>query len=141
MDDVVEQAKRLGALLAAHGRTKALREATAQVTTDAEAKRLEQDYAHAAEEMREREMAGAPIEPELKRRIVELGERIRRSPPLQRLLRANAEFGEMMDAVQDEISHAVGEALAPADEGGEGARHEGPGPEPEPPKKSILWTP
>ena len=142
MDEVVEQAKRLAALVAADPRTKALRDATKEVTGDPEAKALEEEYASAAEEMRELEMARAPIEPELKRRMVDLGDRIRRSPPLQRLLRANAAFGDMMDAVQHELSDAVGQALtgdgAPSPAEGGGAPE---GKEPEPPRSSVLWTP
>ena len=143
MNDVIEQAKRLAQMLAGHERTVALREATVLVTGDAEAKKLEEDYAAAAEEVREREIAGAPIEPEHKRRVVELGERIRRSPPLQKLLRANAAFGEMMDLVQQEISAAVGEALTGegAPEGGAGGGAAPEKREPEPPKSSVLWTP
>jgi len=142
MDDVVEQAKKLAALVAGDPRTKALRDATKEVTGDPEAKALEEEYASAAEEMRELEMARAPIEPELKRRVMDLGERIRRSPALQRLLRANAAFGDMMDAVQHELSTAVGEALtgeSAASAGDGGGAPEGR--EPEPPRSSVLWTP
>jgi cell fate (sporulation/competence/biofilm development) regulator YlbF (YheA/YmcA/DUF963 family) len=155
MDDLVAQAKRLAEMLAGHERTKALREASAAVTEDADAKKLEEEYAHAASEMAELEASGSPIEPDVKRRMAALGERIRRSPLLQRLLQANADFADMMDGVQHEISDAVGRALAPdPDVAGEhvhgpGCAHDAPRgreeprrPE-EPGAKSgpILWTP
>ena len=153
MDDVVAQAKRLAEMLAEHERTKALREASAAVTADPDAKRLEEEYAHAAAEMQELEATGSPIEPDVKRRMAALGERIRRSVLLQRLLQANADFADMMDGVQHEISDAVGRALAPdpseAHEHGPGCAHEGaqghaaPPREEPPAQKSgpILWTP
>jgi cell fate (sporulation/competence/biofilm development) regulator YlbF (YheA/YmcA/DUF963 family) len=153
MDDVVAQAKKLAEMLAEHERTKALREASAAVTADPDATRLEQEYAHAAAEMQELEATGAPIEPDVKRRMAALGERIRRSPLLQRLLQANADFADMMDAVQHEISDAVGRALAPdpsaAHVHGPGCAHEpapgaSKGAREEPPAERsgpILWTP
>jgi cell fate (sporulation/competence/biofilm development) regulator YlbF (YheA/YmcA/DUF963 family) len=155
MDDVVAQAKKLAELLAEHERTKALREASKAVTGDPEAKKLEEEYAHAAAEMQELEATGSPIEPDVKRRMASLGERIRRSVLLQRLLQANADFADMMDGVQHEISDAVGRALAPDPAvGGDGGHVHGPGcahdapkgregPEEPPAAKSgpILWTP
>ena len=69
MDDVVSIAQKLSDLLASDPRTKALREASAAVTSDAEAKTLEEEYAHAAAELRDIEMSGSPIEPEMKRRF------------------------------------------------------------------------
>ena len=131
MDEILAQAKRLADLLAASERTKALRAASAAVTADAEAKQLEEEYAHAAAELRELEEMGAPIEPETKRRMAALGDRIRRSALLQQLLQANAEFADMMDSVQHAISDAVGQALAPDSEA----------PPPEKPSGPVLWTP
>ena len=159
MDDVVELAKKLAETLAGHERTKALREASAAVTADPDAKKLEEEYSHAAAEMQELQAAGAPIEPDLKRRMVALGERIRRSVLLQRLLQANADFADMMDGVQHEISDAVGRALAPDPSAADGGHVHGPGcahgdaakgareagePREEPPAERsgpILWTP
>ena len=158
MDDVVAQAKKLAEMLAGHERTKALREASAAVTADPDAKKLEEEYAHAAAEMQDLQASGSPFEPDVKRRMAALGERIRRSTLLQRLLQANADFADMMDGVQHEISDAVGRALAP-DPGEVGEHVHGPGcahgtsqsappgaprgREDPPAEKSgpILWTP
>ena len=135
MEDVLSLAKKLADLLAADERTKALRAASAAVTADADAKKLEEEYAHAAAELRELEMAGAPIEPDVKRRMASLGERIRRSTLLQGLLQANSEFADMMDGVQQAISDAVGQALSPDPASGEVP------PPPEKPSGPVLWTP
>src|SRR5438034_10860463 len=107
MDDVVEQARKLAETLAGHERTKALREASAAVTADPDAKRLEEEYAHAAAEMQELEATGSPIEPDVKRRMAALGERIRRSTLLPRLLQANADFADMLDGAPPETSDAA----------------------------------
>ncbi len=144
MDDILEDAKRLGGRLAAHARTKALKEATAAVEGDPAAKTLEEDYARATAELHALEEENRPIEPEMKRKIVDLQSRIRRSDVLQRLLRAHADFAEMMDAVQRTIGGLVDQALV-GDGGGEGPAPEAgggePPPEPEPGKGRILWTP
>ncbi len=119
MDDPIDLAKRLGELLSAHPRTKALRDATAAVEGDPEARRLQEEYARAAEEMHDLEHEGKPIEPERKRRLATLGDQVRRSAALQRLLKAHADFAELMDGVQRAIGEAVDAALGGHDGGGE----------------------
>ncbi len=121
MDDPIDLAKRLGDLLAAHPRTKALRDATAAVEADPEARRLQEEYARAAEEMHDLEHEGKPIEPERKRLLVTLGDQVRRSAALQRLLKAHADFAELMDGVQRAIGEAVDAALAHDGGGGQGS--------------------
>lgn len=123
-DDVIDDAERLGERIAAHARTRALQEASAAVEGDREARSLQEQYAHAVEDVHRNEAAGRPIEPEQKRRVLALGESIRRSEPLQRLLKAHADFAEMMDGVQRAISSAVDQALG--GHGGDDHEH-GPG--------------
>jgi cell fate (sporulation/competence/biofilm development) regulator YlbF (YheA/YmcA/DUF963 family) len=125
-DDVIEDAARLGERLASHPRTAALKAASAEVHADADASRLQEDYSHALEDLREREAEGLPIEPEHKRRLASLGEEIRRSAPLQRLLKAHADFAEMMDGVQRAISGAVDGALG-MEPGSDDEHEHGPG--------------
>jgi cell fate (sporulation/competence/biofilm development) regulator YlbF (YheA/YmcA/DUF963 family) len=110
-DDVIDDARRLGERLAGHARTKALQKASEAVGADPDARRLQEEYAHALDAMHHAEAEGRPIEPEQKRAVATLGEQIRRSPPLQRLLRAHADFAQMMDGVQRAISGAVDAAL------------------------------
>jgi cell fate (sporulation/competence/biofilm development) regulator YlbF (YheA/YmcA/DUF963 family) len=130
MDDPGDLAKRLGAAISADARTKALREATAAVQADPAARLLQEEYATAIEELHELEEHGRPIEPDRKRKVAALADSVRRSPTLQRLLKAHAEFAEMMDGVQHAIGAAVESAL-----GGDG----GGGSEPEEPR--LLVTP
>jgi cell fate (sporulation/competence/biofilm development) regulator YlbF (YheA/YmcA/DUF963 family) len=127
-DDVIEEAARLGARIAGHARTEALKDASAAVQSDPAARRLQEDYARELEDLRDREAGGRPVEPEQKRRLASLGEDIRRSAPLQRLLKAHADFAEMMDGVQRAISGAVDGALGMAGDDADEDDHEhGPG--------------
>ncbi len=125
MDDAMELAGRLGSLLADHPRTKALRTATAAVEADAEARRLQEEYAHAAETLHGLEHEGRPVEPEQKRLVATLADRVRRCAPLQRLLKAHADFAELMEGVQRAIGGAVDDALGHGD-GGEPAAPQSP---------------
>jgi cell fate (sporulation/competence/biofilm development) regulator YlbF (YheA/YmcA/DUF963 family) len=154
MNDVTDLVEKLAAAIVENHRTKAFREATAAVEADPDARQLQEEYAAAVGEVREREHNGQPVEPEQKRTLAALGERIRKSPLLQKFLRANLEFNEMMDAVQHTLGAAIEGALFPdahAGHGhapGESCGHdhgEGGGPDAdEPPAKDkgpILWTP
>ena len=158
MDEVIALVEKLAATIVANPRTKAFREATVAVEADPAARQLQEEYAAAVGEVREREHNGQPVEPEHKRALAALGERIRKSPLLQTFLRANLEFNEMMDAVQHTLGGAIEGALFPDAHAGhdhgpgescgaDGHDHggEGHGPEAgEPPAKDkgpILWTP
>jgi cell fate (sporulation/competence/biofilm development) regulator YlbF (YheA/YmcA/DUF963 family) len=158
MDDVIALVEKLAATIVANPRTKAFREATVAVEADADARKLQEEYAAAIGEVRELEATGQAIEPEQKRTLAALGERIRKSPLLQKFLRANMEFNEMMDAVQHTLGGAIEGALFPdAHAGhnhapGESCGHDhghadghGHGGEAEEPpakdKGPILWTP
>ena len=145
MDEVLEQAQKLAGLLASHERTKAFHDAAAAVQADPEASRIQEAYATALEEVHRREAAGQPIEPEQKRAVMAAQDQVRRSAVLMRMLKAHAEYVELMDAVQAILSGATqGEG---EHEHGPGCDHDhGPSGEPEkreeePPQKSVLWTP
>lgn len=151
MDDVIELAKRLAHLLANHERTIAFRTAASAVEADPEASRVQREYAEAVETVREREVAGRPIEPEQKRALLAATDGVRKSPKLISMLEAHAAFSEMMEAVQTILSglgSPDGEAGAHDHDHGHGHEHgheHGHGhehkPDPEPPSKSVLWTP
>jgi cell fate (sporulation/competence/biofilm development) regulator YlbF (YheA/YmcA/DUF963 family) len=153
MDDVIEHAKKLAEALAANERTKAFHAAAAAVEADPVASRLQETYATAVQAVHEREAAGQPIEPEHKRAFAQAADAVRRSPILLRMLKAHAEYAEMMDAVQSILAGATGEEgpddheHGPGcdhghDEGHEGHSHGAPAKrDEEPPPKSVLWTP
>ena len=154
MDDIIALAEQLAAKIVANERTSAFRDATVALEADDPARALQEEYSVAIEEIRGLEAAGKPVEPQAKRNIQALADRIRKSPILQRFLRANAEFSEMMEAVQQTLGGTIDAALFP-DAGHDHAGHNhGPGescgagpasvsPKEEEPKAKgpILWTP
>lgn len=152
MEDIIALAEQLAAKIVANERTKAFREATVALEADEPARALQEEYTVAIEEIRGNEAAGKPVEPDAKRRIAALADRIRKSPVLQTFLRANVEFNQMMDAVQQTLGGTIDAALFPDAGGHEGHNHppgescghdHGAAAE-EPPAKDkgpILWTP
>jgi len=149
MEDVIAQVEKLAATIIAHERTKAFRDATVALEADAPARKLQEEYTVAIEDVRRREAAGQPIEPDAKRTLAAMADRIRKSPVLQRFLRANMEFSELMDAVQHTLGGAIDAVLFPEAADAHAGHHHAPGEscggdEPEPPAKDkgpILWTP
>lgn len=159
MDDVIDLAKKLADLLAQHERTRGFREAVAAVEADPAASGLQRQYAQAIEAVREAEVAGRPVEPEQKRAVMAAAEAVRRSDKLVAMLQAHQAYAEMMETVQailsgmasDDGGHEHGPGCDHDPTGGHGhagghGHGDGPGhaggrDEPEPPQKSILWTP
>ncbi len=114
MDPVTVAAQALAAALAADPRTQALRGAQDALKDSPEDERVQQRYHELRQQIAALEEAQRPVEPPLKREVATLGEQVRRSQVLQRLLRAHAEFSGMMDEVSQTISSAVDEAVGPA---------------------------
>jgi|GEM_PF-494930 len=111
MDAILEQAQTLARQVAADPRTQALRAARERLLASPADAELQQRYHQAARQVAELEDRGAPIEPPLKRELAALVEQVRRSPVLQTLLRAHAEFEALMEGVSTTLSTAVDAAL------------------------------
>lgn len=115
MDPTLEKAQALAAALAADPRTAALREAQEALKDSREDTQLQQRYHEVRQQIAALEQAERPVEPPLKREAATLGEQVRRSAVLQRLLRAHAEFSGMMEEVSSTLSAAVDEAVGGAE--------------------------
>jgi cell fate (sporulation/competence/biofilm development) regulator YlbF (YheA/YmcA/DUF963 family) len=146
MDELLAQARRLAEMIAQHPRTLAFHEAIAAVEADPEAQKAQRAYSTAVEEVHRREAEGRPVEPDHKRAINAAAEGVRRSPVLVRLLKAQAEYAEMLDSVQAIL--AGGEEEEPHEHGPGCAHHHeaeptAPKGEAEPPagQGRVLWTP
>ena len=111
MDPVTEKAKELAAAITSDPRTAALREARAALAKDPEAASLQERYHHVVQQIADLERAHQPVEPPLKREAATLGEQVRRSPVLQALLRAHADFTDLMDSVTRTIGEAMDRAI------------------------------
>ena len=105
--DPLEIARQLAAALQADARFVAIKQATGAVHDDPEAKKLEEDYAAAAQVMQSKELAGAAIEPDEKRLELELREKVSANTKIVAFLRAQADFSQLMNGVNEEIQNAL----------------------------------
>lgn len=107
MDEIVKQAEKLGEIIAGHARCKALAEARAAFDKDEAARQLQQDYDAALEALRKKTAAGEPLEPEEKRREAELRSQLASNATLAALVRAQADFHELMATVNQALERAI----------------------------------
>jgi cell fate (sporulation/competence/biofilm development) regulator YlbF (YheA/YmcA/DUF963 family) len=103
MDAILALAKQLGSAIAADERCNALKQAAVAFKADADAQKLEQEYTTAANELRAKEQQGQPIEPEEKRREAELRTQMATNETIRRFVRAQADFRQLMQAVNETI--------------------------------------
>ncbi|MHC4135585.1 MAG: YlbF family regulator [Planctomycetota bacterium] len=107
MEAIVKQAEKLGEAIAGHGRCKALAAAREALAKDEAARQLQEDYDAAAETLQKKKAAGEVLEPEEKRREAELRSRLADSETLAALVRAQADFHELMVAVSKALERAI----------------------------------
>ena len=126
MDDVLELAAKLSHAIARSARFEDLRTAEKAVMSDegAVAKIRERDELLAA--LAEKERKVEPIEPEEKRKLAELDEFVKTNEKLAALSKAQADFQEMLNLVNHQITSALS---TPEDAGPEDAGPEDAGPE------------
>ena len=108
MDDVLELATKLSRAIARSSRFADLRAAEKAVMSDeaAVAKIRERDELIAA--LAEKERKVEPIEPEEKRKLAELDEFVKTNEKLAALSKAQADFQEMLNLVNQRITAALG---------------------------------
>lgn len=116
LNEIVEKAKALGELIARHSRLQAYAAARKAIDADPAAQRLLRDYARQADHMRELEAAQKPIGVEDKRRLAELEQQFAANDLLKQLMRAQADFVEMMGHVNRAMEEPLADAL-PQDHG------------------------
>ncbi len=107
MADVMELAGDLGAALAEDARYVAMRAATEALKEDADAKKLEEEYAEAVQTIHKKTADGKAIEPEDKKRELDLRNKITANEKITTLLRAQADFQELMNSVNDAIQGKI----------------------------------
>ena len=107
MKDILAKADELGKMIAASDRFKEFEAARKETAGDAA---LQQDM-KALNEMSQKigklQADGKPIEPEDKRRLRELQEKVTGHPKIQRLARTEADFSELMNRVNRSIRGAM----------------------------------
>jgi cell fate (sporulation/competence/biofilm development) regulator YlbF (YheA/YmcA/DUF963 family) len=109
MDDVLTKADELARAIRASDRYRTLRKVETELDGDEETEALTREFEEARNAIAEKERAGRPVEVEDKRRLAAVQERVGASANLQRLLRAQADFYEMMNRVNGTIQSVLGD--------------------------------
>ena len=107
MEKIQQLARELGEAVAHHERFAAFREARTAFRADEEAQALQRDYDAAADLIQRKSALGQPLEPEDKRAEAGLREKVAANAVLMQLLRAQADFHELMREVNQTIEDAL----------------------------------
>ena len=103
MEEILELAQKLGHLLRNDNRFHALMEAEKKVAADAEARKLLEDFQAQSRKVMDLEQRRAPVEPEDKRRLRDLHERIAAHPLIKELTKARMEYADLLGRVNRAI--------------------------------------
>ncbi|MFH1110021.1 MAG: YlbF family regulator [Planctomycetota bacterium] len=107
MDQILEQAARLGEQIAADPRGRQMADARAALDRSLQDRQLLADYEAQQQKMNELAAAGKPIEPEDKRRLADLHAKVIGSRVIKDVLKAQADYLELMTAVSQRIEEAA----------------------------------
>ena len=107
MDEILQLAAKLGTQIGHDPKGKAMAEARAQLEKSLADRQLPADYETAQQKLHNLETSGKPIEPEDKRRLSELHGKVISSPVIKGLLKAQADYMELMTAVSQTIEDAA----------------------------------
>lgn len=103
MDDIIEKADGLGQAIAQSQAYKALISQRKNIETDQELQDRMQRLHTASEEIARKEQEGKPVEPEEKHELRDIQDGIAQDPKMQQLARAEADFAELMNKVNEAI--------------------------------------
>jgi len=101
--EVVQQARRLGEMIAEHDAAKKLDAAVAALEADVEAQRALTDLNRHSQRLDDKQREGKPIEVEDKRKAETLRKAVVRSPVLRDLQMAQMDYADLMREVQTAI--------------------------------------
>jgi len=104
MEEIMDLAARLGRAITASRQFQALKQLEFKAREDPRIQEITAAYQKQIAALRELEKQGKPIEPEDKRKLAELRDRVQALPDLQALLRVQADYTELMLKVNDIIS-------------------------------------
>ena len=107
MQEIIEQAKKLGEMIAAHERTIALKEMEKVLEGDQVARDLLQEYQKQAERMQNLEHSGKPIEVDDKHKMRDLEQKMALNDTLKKITAKQVDFVEMMNKVKTEIDSFI----------------------------------
>jgi len=107
MEEILAIAKQLGDAVKASERCAALRSASEAFQADADAQALRDEYDAAVTAVQEKTARNAPLEPEEKRAEADLRAKVAVNPTILSLLRAQADFHELMNAINDTVQKTI----------------------------------
>lgn len=109
MDEILELATKLGKRIAQDPRAVAMADAKEALDSSPVDRELLADYEHQQHKLHTLEMGGKPIEPEDKRRLAELHEKVVSSEAIKLLIKAQANYVELMTQVTRRVEeYAMG---------------------------------
>ncbi|HEY3242455.1 MAG TPA: YlbF family regulator [Phycisphaerae bacterium] len=103
MDPILDVARDLGKRLAEHPKVKAYLEANEAVAASASTRQILTDYESQARKIEELTAANQPVEPEDKRKLADLEQKMASDPLMKTLLKAQADYVGLMRQVQAAI--------------------------------------
>jgi len=110
MEQILQEAKRLGKLLAGHPSARAYMEAKKRLNADASAQQLLKDYEAQARKIAELERQTKPVEVEDKRRLAELQSQISANDVLKDFMHAQVEYLDLLRRAHDAINEQLDSA-------------------------------
>jgi len=106
--DIIEQATKLGELIAEHPATKKLDSATRAFESDTSAQRAMTDYQRFAQALQLKAQQGAPIEVQDKHKLEQLQQLVITNPLLANMQRAEMDYVDLLRKVDAAIVGAGG---------------------------------
>ena len=103
MEEILTLADKLGRAIATHERFQALRTAEKNVSENEGANRAQTELEKHMNHISDLEQSGKPVEVADKRKLEQLQNEFRSQPALQQLVKAQADYLEMMNKVNETI--------------------------------------
>jgi len=110
-DDLLAKARALGEAIASSKALQEVRAAEQRIRLNEASNRLRDEHRDLALKIARLEAENKPIEPEDKRKMSELHERLRTDLLFQQLLRAQVEYEDLMNRVNEAVTRELGERL------------------------------
>lgn len=107
MDDILELASRLGKRIASDARGQNLANARAALEKSQLDRQLLIDFEDHQHRLLQSQQEGKPIEPEDKRKLVALQDKVTASPVIKNMLKSQADYLELMSNVMSSIEREV----------------------------------
>jgi cell fate (sporulation/competence/biofilm development) regulator YlbF (YheA/YmcA/DUF963 family) len=103
MEEILELASKLGAAIANNNRYKMFKETEEQLKKDNVAKEISEKLEKQSKKIYELEKNLKPIEVEDKKKLQQLKEEVASNPSIQKFLKAQADYVELMKKVNERI--------------------------------------